>query len=428
MKVLKIAFLVIILMMSGHCFSQESQKVVLDGTQGEMLEDVKRDTVPNQQRDKRWRLFPGRLTSLKIGAGFLVDYVSYLPNEVSKMQMDSAGNVLESAFEVRDLRLVVSGKLTTRRNITWKAGFMYNGDTREWMVRETGVMVGVPEWWGNIFVGRTKEGFSLSKVMNGYAGWTMERQMALDVIPILADGVKWMGYLPKQRIFWNVGVFTDWLSEQQSFSTFNWQTATRVGWLPMYSSDDNNVFHVGFSYRYGEPNNGEIRVSSRPEANPTPKFIDTGKFQSDYSNQFGAEAYYKKGPWMFGSEVYSHRFSSSTSGDPVFFGGDVVVSYMITGESRPYYTATAIFGFVPVKRTVFKGGPGAWEILFRASALDLNGGTLQGGKFWRITPMVNWYLSKDVRLELAYGYGVLDRFNLKGATQFFQSRLQLTLL
>jgi phosphate-selective porin OprO and OprP len=42
--------------------------------------------------------------------------------------------------------------------------------------------------------------------------------------------------------------------------------------------------------------------------------------------------------------------------------------------------------------------------------------------------MVNWYLSKVVRFELAYGYGVLDRFGLKGATQFFQMRLQLTLL
>src|SRR6185295_6044054 len=83
----------------------------------------------------------------------------------------------------------------------------------EWFVRETGVMINVPELWGNIFIGRTKEGFSMNKVMNGYAGWTMERQMALDVIPILADGIKWLGYLKKQRIFWNVGAFGDWLSE-----------------------------------------------------------------------------------------------------------------------------------------------------------------------------------------------------------------------
>jgi hypothetical protein len=29
--------------------------------------------------------------------------------------------------------------------------------------------------WGHIFVGRTKEGFSLNKVMIGYGGWTNER-------------------------------------------------------------------------------------------------------------------------------------------------------------------------------------------------------------------------------------------------------------
>jgi phosphate-selective porin OprO/OprP len=171
-----------------------------------------------------------------------------------------------------------------------------------------------------------------------------------------------------------------------------------------------------------------MRLKSRPEANPAPQFIDTGKFPSDRSNSIGGEAYYASGSWMFGSEVYAHHFNSPTSGNPTFVGGDVVASYIITGESRPYNTATAIFGFVPVTKSVFKGGPGAWEVLLRYSTLDLNGGTIQGGKFTRITPMVNWYLSKDVRLELAYGYGVLDRFGMKGVTQFFQARIQLTML
>ena len=46
------------------------------------------------------------------------------------------------------------------------------------------------------------------------------------------------------------------------------------------------------------------------------------------------------------------------------------------------------------------------------------------GTFGRITSHVNWYLSDNVRLEANYGYGRLDRFNLKGNTQFFQTRLQ----
>ena len=74
---------------------------------------------------------------------------------------------------------------------------------------------------------------------------------------------------------------------------------------------------------------------------------------------------------------------------------------------------------------MFEGGPGAWEAVLRLSYIDLDSGNLRGGRFWRVTPMVNWHLSDNVRLELAYGYGQLDRFDLKGGTQFFQSRIQL---
>ena len=41
--------------------------------------------------------------------------------------------------------------------------------------------------------------------------------------------------------------------------------------------------------------------------------------------------------------------------------------------------------------------------------------------------MLNWYLSDNVRWELAYGYGSLDRFGVTGKTHFFQTRLQLQL-
>jgi phosphate-selective porin OprO/OprP len=65
--------------------------------------------------------------------------------------------------------------------------------------------------------------------------------------------------------------------------------------------------------------------------------------------------------------------------------------------------------------------------VLRFSYIDLDGGSLRGGKLWRLTPMVNWYLSDNVRLEFTYGYGTLERFDLKGGTHFFQSRIQLTI-
>ena len=264
--------------------------------------------------------------------------------------------------------------------------------------------------------------------MNGYAGWTMERQMALDVIPILADGIKWFGFLPKSRILWNAGIYADFFSEGQGFSKFNWQAAGRVGWMPVYDKVNNRLVHVGINYRYGQVYKGEIQIRSKPEADPSPYFIDTGKFLSDHSNHFGWELYFQQGPLMIGSEAYVHSFSSAQADNPKFYGGEIGATYIFTGETRPYSTTGSIFGFVPVKKSIFNGGIGAWEGVLRFSTLDLNAGNLQGGKFWRITPMVNWYPSSNFRLEFAYGYGVLDRFDLKGTTQFFQTRLQIAIL
>ena len=132
---------------------------------------------------------------------------------------------------------------------------MYDGPTDEFLLRETGIMVAVPELWGHFFVGRTKEGFSLNKVMVGYSGWTMERATINDAtIPILADGIKWLGYLPKQRILWNLGVYTDWLSEGQGFSTYDTQLVGRLAWLPIAVRGD----------RHPPPPRGERRATASP--------------------------------------------------------------------------------------------------------------------------------------------------------------------
>jgi len=415
--------------MPDRVLSQEKGKVILDGTEGEVLEVTDTPTIKKQEapqkKKKSWNTFDFGFTTMKVGGGFLVDYSTYSQDGDGKDQMDSAKVELEPGFKVRDSRIALSGKFKTKRSLTWRAGFMYDGLQDAWFVRETGLMIGVPELWGSFFIGRTKEGVSMSRVMNGYSGEFMERHMAVDVIPLLADGIKWLGYLPKQRIFWNLGVFTDWLSKGQSFSTHASQVGARVGFLPIHSTKEN--LHVAINLHIGRPQDDSIRVRSKPEASAAPYFIDSGKFPTDHSTFVGWEVYYTTGPWMFGTEYKWDRFRSSQKQDPVFAGGELMASYSFTGETRPYYTETGIYGFVPVKNSVLKGGHGAVDLVLRFSTLDLDDGLIKGGKFWRISPQVNWYLTQLIRLEFMYGYGVLDRFNIKGTTQFFQSRLQLTL-
>ena len=72
-----------------------------------------------------------------------------------------------------------------------------------------------------------------------------------------------------------------------------------------------------------------------------------------------------------------------------------------------------------------QGGPGAWEAVLRFTYIDLDAEQVTGGKFWRITPMLNWHLTDNTRFEFVYGYGVLDRFDTTGRTHFLQSRVQM---
>lgn len=415
------SLLMLLLLISyEHSFCQESTRVIPDGTEGEVM--VVNDSATTGAKLKNWNEFDGALTTLRINVWYLEDFVAYKQDAASKEQFD-----LSPTFTMRDLRFALNGRFKLKRDITWKAGLMYDAKTNKWTFRETGILAAVPELSGHIFIGRTKEAFSLEKIMVGYAIWGLERPMITDLIPILADGVKWLGYLPKQRILWNIGIFDDFISKEQSFSTYNWQSSARIGWLPFYSEAGKKVLSLAVEARYGKTKNDEIQVRSRPEAYGAPYFVDTGIFPAHHSTGYGGEAYYRSGSLMFGGEYYTFKFSSPETNNPQFKGGGFMASYLFTGETRPYNTATSIFGFVPVKKSVFEGGLGAWEAVVQLSNIDLDSGTLTGGKFWKITPMINWYLSDNARLGIAYGYGVLDRFNMIGATQFFQTRIQIRL-
>jgi phosphate-selective porin OprO/OprP len=370
-----------------------------------------------------WNKYEGPYFTLRWGAGFLVDVAGYAQDQQSKQQI-----TMYPDQRLRDFRFILGGKLFPKieRSITWSAGIMYDAPNHQWLIRQTGVMIGVPELWGQFFIGRTKEGYSLNKVMTGYDGWTMERSTISDAsIPILADGIKWLGYVPKYKFLWNAGYFNDVFSKGQSFSTYSSQVATRFAVLPILSEKNDKVLHLGVNLRFGKPVDGQLKLRSRPEAYPAPYFVDTGSFQSNSTRMAGYEVYYREKRWLLGSEYWWVFASSQQQHDPVFHGGEAVASYMFNDAKRPYATAGGFFRAVSPARTVFQGGPGAWEAVLRYSYIDLDSKNVHGGKFGRITPQVNWYLSQNVRLELSYGYGHLNRSDLHGNTQFFQSRIQL---
>jgi phosphate-selective porin OprO/OprP len=370
-----------------------------------------------------WNEYDGRLFTARLGLGFLYDYANYSQDSDAEELMP-----ISEKADLRDFRFLLKGRLKFMPRISYTLGYMYDKAKEQWRFRQTGIMVDVPELYGSIFVGRTKEGFSTSKIMVGYQGWTMERSAANDaLVPILADGIKWSGYAPSGKFVYNLGWFGDSRSENESFNKNDNTFAARAVWLPN-TGTDRGLLHLAAEFRSASSNDGFLRYRSKPESFQAESYaIDTGKFAAEHSYIYGLEAYYRPGPFTFGTEYFFNQVKSNEEGDLFFHGGEAFVSYLLTGETKPYNLRGAYFERTSPARTVFEGGPGAWELVLRASYADLDSKNIEGGRFWRVTPMVNWYLSDNVRLEFVTGYGVLDRFGITGGTVFFQSRLQLQL-
>src|SRR5215472_13284854 len=205
-----------------------------------------------------WNEYQGPYFTIRAGLGFLYESAAYAQNDQSKQQF-----ALDPDAKVRDFRFLLRGKLFPKfkRPITWSTGVMYDGGTNSWLLRETGVMIGFPKLRGYLFVGRTKLGFSLNKVMVGYAGWTLERFTMSDAtVPILGDGIKWLGYSQKHGLLWNIGYYNDFLSKSQSFNLYHNQAVARFAWLPIHSEEKDEVLHLGVDFLYGSSEDGMLRL------------------------------------------------------------------------------------------------------------------------------------------------------------------------
>ena len=392
--------------------SDPSLNTVLDAAEAE-------GDVP-RRRLVSWNEYEGKFITVRLGGSFLWDFAGYAQDDNSKAQM-----TLIDKGDLRDFRFILNGRFKFAPRFSYTLGYMYDKAREDWRFRQTGIMVEVPELWGSIFFGRTKEGFSTSKIMVGTQGWADERAAINDaLIPILADGIKWSGYVPSGKFVYNLGWFGDFRTENKSFNKNDNQFAARAVWLP-FTGTDKGVLHLALEYRSAASNDGFLRYRSKPESSLAESYvIDTGEFAAEHANTIGIEAYYRPGPLMFGMEYFFNQVQSKEANDPFFHGGDIFVSYLLTGEIKSYNLRGAYFERTSPARTVFEGGPGAWEFVLRYSYADLDSQSIHGGTFQRITPVVNWHLSDNVRLEFVTGYGVLDRFGIRGETVFFQSRIQ----
>ncbi len=228
------------------------------------------------------------------------------------------------------------------------------------------------------------------------------------------------------RVSWAAGVYNDWFDASQSFDESSTDVAGRVTGLVWVKEDDSNLLHLGLGARYTDAKEG-IRYLAGAEFGRSPVFVDTGTLEAEGALTYDLEVSWRRGPYWIAAEFVRGEVSAPQLGNPVFGGYHVTGSWILTREMRAYNRRNGTFGPVPVSRSVYQGGKGAWEVTARYSSIDLSDGSVDGGEMDIFSLGLNWWLTPTFAAIFNYRHVVLDRYGIRGRSNGIMYRLILVL-
>jgi phosphate-selective porin OprO/OprP len=260
-----------------------------------------------------------------------------------------------------------------------------------------------------------------------------ERSAAADaMLPSRNVGVVWNGSSPEKYSSWAFGAFNDWFEANQDFDESATQYVGRVTWAPLRSDDDSNLLHVGAGFRYSDAKEG-FRNLTEPEFNKAPVYVDTGLgtetgvLPADNTQTYNLELSWRKGPFWLASEYTRTDVDSPELGNPSFDGYWVAASWVLTGEMRPYRSKSGVFGGVPISRSVYQNGKGAWELSTRWSSIDLSDSKVAGGEMDIASLGLTWWLTPFFAINANYRYIWNELGGVEGSSSGVNTRLVLML-
>ncbi len=170
----------------------------------------------------------------------------------------------------------------------------------------------------------------------------------------------------------------------------------------------NTMFlHTGLALAYQRPDNSghSMEFQSEPETKlGDPEILSTGTiFDIKYSMKTGLEGALIYKNFSLQSEYIQTNLSRMNGAeDATLSGGYAFVSWVLTGESRPWVNEEGELGrIIPKSNTL-----GAWELAARYSHLNLTDDKagITGGKANNFTFGLNWYANPNIRFLLNYTY------------------------
>jgi phosphate-selective porin OprO and OprP len=377
-----------------------------------VLPDVPQSLTDQTQVRSRW-------ITIKFGVALLLDYNAF------RQDADSVAQVGEQKdqWDDRSFRGMVRGTIGGDYKIAYLIAAEYKGFETEppttWNLTDFSFTFPLGNPARKLTVGKTKETFNYEMV--GDAANLPQQERVLNPFFVSRNvGFKLTQVIGReQRMTASAGVFNDWWVTGDPLAGSGTDVTARVTALAWDPPGDTRFLHLGLSGRYAGADNNAMRYKGRPESNVTDNYVDTGNLAGDHAWHLGLEALWNEGPFSVLAEYNRAWVISAASGDPQFYGCSITGSWVLTGETRPYDRTVGY-----ARRVMPRGRWGAPELVVRLSRENLNGGTVQGGKFDKTYLGLNWWATRQWKLGFGWGRTWLDRFGATGVTNSFLARLQ----
>jgi phosphate-selective porin OprO/OprP len=301
----------------------------------------------------------------------------------------------------------------------FKAEYDFAGGTGDTNFRDVYLGVKNLPFASFVQVGHFKEPFSLEQLTSDNYTTFLERNLADNFTPARNTGIMWMGAPCEGRMTFATGAFretNDFGDDYDDNDSYN--LTSRITGLPFANDAGSQLVHLGISYSHKFTDIDEgYRVRARPGVQIPDRLFDTrivlpGPTNVDIDannvDLFGAEGAVMFGPASVQAEwIHSLVDGGGASRNADFWGSYVEASYFVTpGDHRGYKREAGAFDRVkPVSPFSLSGGTGAVQVGGRFDFIDLNDNGVAGGRGWTAGPVVNWYLTSNLRLIANYVHG-----------------------
>jgi phosphate-selective porin len=372
------------------------------------------DTLP-------WNVVAGRFGSARLGFAFLYDVDAYRQSELNETQVGD----LATIGTVRTGRLIVDGTLgaahSWRYLLAVESNRLENIDPPEFTLKD--LALSMPAG-GNVWisVGRQKEGVSQDMLLGTRTQPYSERSAAVtEFFATRNDGIRvWHSgpFTDDGRWGWSLGAFDSFLFNGNSFRDNGGQYAARVFAAPIADGQTGRVAQMALDVRATGAQNGFIDFKSKPEVDPAPNFINTGRIPASSATTVDVEALVERGSLAFVAELLPTFVAGTPNGTLNFVGWYAGASWRSAGVARVYDKETGSLSRVELGRRRF-----VCEVAARFTSSDLTDASIDGGALERGTLAVAVYAPHDLRALLDYGFMSLSK-NGVGRVSSLTMRLQ----